>query len=82
MKARAAEGSRILNPLPLVEWNIDKFYLRDLHDKGIATLPTKYIPRGGITVGLRGSLFVSDDQGGNIFRVRTPSLKRKFLTRL
>jgi hypothetical protein len=48
LKARAADGSRVLNPLPLVEWNIDKFYLRDLHDAGIATLPTRYVPRGGL----------------------------------
>ena len=47
-----------------------------------ADAPARIERAAGITVGLRGSLFVSDDQGGNIFRIRTPSLKRKLLTRL
>ncbi|MDX1585102.1 MAG: hypothetical protein R3222_00100 [Balneolaceae bacterium] len=28
------------NPLPLVKWNIDKFYLEDMADKGVRVVPT------------------------------------------
>lgn len=43
--ARALEG-RILNPLPLIEWNISKRYLADLLDWGVPTVPTAFIGAG------------------------------------
>lgn len=37
-----AAGPRLENPLPLVRWNLDKRYLRELEAKGIRTVPTIY----------------------------------------
>ena len=36
----------LINPLSLIQWNIDKHYLRDLLAKGIAIVPTHYVDRG------------------------------------
>ncbi len=36
----------LINPLSLIRWNIDKHYLRDLSEKGIAIVPTKYVDKG------------------------------------
>ncbi len=35
-----AAASNLQNPLPIVEWNLDKRYLRELDDGGAATIPT------------------------------------------
>ena len=35
------------NPLPLVEWNLDKRYLRELAAAGVATIPTVWSEPGG-----------------------------------
>lgn len=43
--ARALAG-RVINPLPLIEWNVSKRYLADLHGWGIATVPTTFIGPG------------------------------------
>jgi len=39
-----ARGVRIENPLPLIRWNLDKGYLRDLARRGVATVPTIWRP--------------------------------------
>jgi len=39
---RAGTATRVLNPPPVVRWNLDKHYLRDLADAGIAVVPTDY----------------------------------------
>lgn len=39
---RAHAESRVLNPAPMVQWNLDKHYLRDLEAAGIPTAPTVY----------------------------------------
>lgn len=40
--------SLLLNPLPTVRWNIDKHYLGELADAGVAVIETHYIePAGG-----------------------------------
>lgn len=39
-------GVTIINPLPLVRWNSDKIYLRELEQKGHATLPTVWLEKG------------------------------------
>ena len=40
-------GTLLLNPLPLVRWNVSKTYLADLAPKGIPTVPTVYRDRLG-----------------------------------
>lgn len=35
-----AEGRRVLNPVPLLRWNSDKAYLRQLGEAGVPTVPT------------------------------------------
>jgi hypothetical protein len=44
--ARTARVTRLLNPLPVVRWNTDKHYLRDLARVGIATVPSEFIEPG------------------------------------
>jgi glutathione synthase/RimK-type ligase-like ATP-grasp enzyme len=43
---RTAALTKFLNPLPLVHWNLDKHYLRDLNQRGIPIPPTKFIEIG------------------------------------
>lgn len=43
---RAAEQTRLLNPLSVVRWNVHKGYLRDLQSRRIAVVPTQWIGRG------------------------------------
>ena len=44
--ARVAARTRLFNPLPLLRWNADKRYLRDLAGHGIATVPTQPVAPG------------------------------------
>lgn len=41
-----ATRTRLLNPLPLVRWNIHKRYLLDLERAGVPVAPTVLVPRG------------------------------------
>lgn len=34
------------NPLKIVKWNLNKFYLQDLNNKGVSTIPTVYVKQG------------------------------------
>lgn len=43
---RTAARCRLWNPLDAVRWNARKTYLRDLAARGIATIPTIWLPRG------------------------------------
>jgi glutathione synthase/RimK-type ligase-like ATP-grasp enzyme len=43
---RVAEQTLLLNPAPLVRWNVDKHYLRDLEDRGVHTVPTVFVEQG------------------------------------
>lgn len=43
---RAANVTRLLNPSPVVEWNLHKGYLRDLERSGVRIVPSAWIPRG------------------------------------
>jgi O-ureido-D-serine cyclo-ligase len=36
--------SALWNPLPIVRWNTHKFYLRDLEARGVAIVPTAFLP--------------------------------------
>ena len=38
-----SQQTKLLNPLPVVKWNSDKHYLRDLAAKGVPTVLTKFI---------------------------------------
>ena len=37
-----AEGARFVNPLQVLRWNTDKRYLRDLAERGVAVVPTRF----------------------------------------
>ena len=38
-------GAQVFNPLPIVRWNHDKVYLRDLEERGIEIAPTYWCSR-------------------------------------
>jgi O-ureido-D-serine cyclo-ligase len=38
--------TRLINPLPVVRWNVDKHYLSDLDRAGIPTIPSRFIEPG------------------------------------
>jgi len=42
-----ALATRLCNPLELVEWNLDKRYLRELEGAGVPMIPTEWIEPGG-----------------------------------
>ncbi|MEQ1823679.1 MAG: hypothetical protein ABL949_14315 [Fimbriimonadaceae bacterium] len=37
---RASQATRLLNPAPILRWNVDKIYLFDLEQKGVPVVPT------------------------------------------
>lgn len=43
LSALESAGVAALNPLPVVRWNLHKFYLRDLEEAGVPVLPTTYV---------------------------------------
>ena len=45
-------GARLYDPAPLVAWNTDKRYLRDLAGRGIAVVPTRWVSEGEATPAL------------------------------
>lgn len=40
------EKTNLINPFSLIEWNIDKHYLKDLEEKGIQIVPTYFVDKG------------------------------------
>jgi glutathione synthase/RimK-type ligase-like ATP-grasp enzyme len=40
-----ASKTCLINSIDLIQWNIDKHYLKDLNNKGINTIPTVYIEK-------------------------------------
>ncbi|MGA5649480.1 ATP-grasp domain-containing protein [Streptomyces seoulensis] len=38
--------TRLLNPVDVVHWNVDKRYLGELASAGVPTVPTRYLPPG------------------------------------
>jgi len=47
----AASGAALWNPAPLLYWNAEKTYLRDLAARGINVVPTRYVtPREPVTL--------------------------------
>lgn len=43
----AAAATRLINPLEIVEWNLDKRYLLELEAAAVPTIPTVWIEPGG-----------------------------------
>lgn len=41
-----AERIRVMNPIPILRWNMDKRYLRELADAGVNLAPTRWARRG------------------------------------
>ncbi|MEM6293184.1 MAG: hypothetical protein AAGA54_18055 [Myxococcota bacterium] len=46
---RIAEHPCVLNPVELMQWNIDKHYLADLEAAGLPIVPTRFVERGAGT---------------------------------
>ena len=42
---RAASATRLVNPLPMVRWNLHKAYLVELAARGVPVVPTAVVPR-------------------------------------
>ena len=38
--------TKLINSFNLIEWNIDKHYLKDLHSQGITVVPTYFVDKG------------------------------------
>jgi glutathione synthase/RimK-type ligase-like ATP-grasp enzyme len=45
----ASLGVRLWNPAPLLRWNMDKRYLRELESRGVRIAPTAWVDRGSAT---------------------------------
>lgn len=43
---RASKKTALWNPAPVIEWNTDKRYLRDLEKEGVAIVPTEWLTKG------------------------------------
>lgn len=44
--AETQAKTRLVNPLDVIRWNIDKHYLADLHRSGLAVVPTVFVEPG------------------------------------
>ena len=44
---KTARATNLQNPLPILEWNFDKRYLRALDEGGVSTIPTVWSEPGG-----------------------------------
>jgi O-ureido-D-serine cyclo-ligase len=44
--SRAATQTRLVNPLPVVRWNLDKHYLRDLAGAGVPVVASAFVEPG------------------------------------
>lgn len=49
LAAREREGVAVVNPAPLVRWNLDKRYLRALAERGVPVVPTRWLEPGDAT---------------------------------
>lgn len=43
---RTSTRTNLLNPLPVIRWNTDKHYLRDLEKSGVAVVPSAFVEPG------------------------------------
>ena len=46
---RVAAARRLWNPAPMLRWNTDKRYLRELSQKGVPIVPTRWCAQGSVT---------------------------------
>jgi hypothetical protein len=46
LDARESDGTRMLNPISILRWNMEKRYLRDLEERGVPIVPTHWVERG------------------------------------
>jgi hypothetical protein len=44
-----ALGVRLINPAPVLRWNVEKTYLRDLAAAGVSIVPTRWVEQGDTT---------------------------------
>ena len=49
LDAREAQGPTVINPPAAVRWNLDKRYLRALAERGVPTVPTRWLEPGDTT---------------------------------
>jgi glutathione synthase/RimK-type ligase-like ATP-grasp enzyme len=47
LKMLAHQKVPVLNPVEVLRWNLHKFYLAQLQQKGVAIIPTVFMPKGG-----------------------------------
>ena len=67
---QVSRATRLVNPPPVLRWNIDKHYLADLAADGIATVPTTYLAPGqdpGAALGLHREFVVKPTISGGGF---------------
>lgn len=57
---RAARATLLLNPLPVVRWDIDKHYLRELAGRGLPVVPTTYAEPGSDAGAVLGAFLAGD----------------------
>jgi len=43
---RVAAVTRMINPVEIIRWNLDKRYLRDLAGRGVTVVPSHFVERG------------------------------------
>ena len=48
--ARVSNQTKLLNPMSVICWNSDKFYLSDLEARDVPAVPTIFVPRGSKAV--------------------------------
>ena len=52
---RVSRLTRLVNPVDLVRWNVDKAYLVDLSDRGVPVVPTRVVADGEGVTALRAA---------------------------
>ncbi|MEO9885466.1 MAG: hypothetical protein ABJR05_07665 [Balneola sp.] len=43
---KVRDQTQFINPISIIRWNMDKWYLKDLKDKGVRVIETEYVKRG------------------------------------
>lgn len=66
---RAAAATCLLNPLPLLRWNLHKAYLVELAESGAPVVPTALVPRGeGVATGVFARLLAERGWGETVVK--------------
>lgn len=48
--SRVKDKTMFINPIPQIRWNMDKWYLNDLKEKGVKVVKSKFIKQGDATM--------------------------------